>query len=183
LIGDIGPAENSDAPGLSAELVEARKVMSVFSQQFDDVLYVIGNHEGRLLRALQSPVFPSEILRLLECEKWRIAPMYFANLISGGEEYSIEHPKGCSPQTARNLAAKLQKHVIMGHSHILDYGWDISGSFYAIQSGHCCDEARLPYAAQRHNTSKAHELGAVIVREGYPYLLHRKTKWKHMVKA
>jgi hypothetical protein len=66
----------------------------------------------------------------------------------------------------------------MGHSHLLDFTWDISGKFHAIHAGHCVDEGRLPYAAQRHITRRQHKPGAVIVRGGFPWLLFDGVPWE-----
>jgi hypothetical protein len=58
--------------------------------------------------------------------------------------------------------------------------FDISGRYYAIHMGHCCDEMRLAYVGQRDSTTYNHLRGAVIVREGCPYLLHDKVDWKRL---
>ena len=69
---------------------------------------------------------------------------------------------------------------MMGHSHRLSLAWDISGRYYAIHMGHCVDEMRLPYASQRSSTQPAHLAGAVIVRDGVPWLLHERIDWKRL---
>jgi hypothetical protein len=135
---------------------------------------------SRLMNQLHSPMFPSEITRLIDAQDWRIAPYYFSYLTSNGEKFVISHPKSAAKSSVETIAAKVQMHVIAGHSHLLRFGWDISGKFYAIMSGCCVDEFRLPYAAQRHTTSPAHHLGATIVRDGVPYLLHERVDWKRL---
>ncbi len=180
LLGNIGDRKEQD--GLSTELDVARAGLKRIIAQFDHIDFVLGNHEGRLLRALEVTINPDELLRLLDAKnpKMRIAPYYYSYLDTQCGRYQIEHPKGASEGTAQQLAAKYHSHVIMGHSHLLDFSWDISGEFYAIHAGHCVDETRLPYAAQRHTTRRAHKPGAVIVMDGYPYLLHWRTDWERM---
>ena len=182
LIVDIGEKKEQD--GVSTELNVARKALRNIEELFDSCDFVIGNHEGRLLRALKTTLDPEELLRLVDIKnkKWRIAPYYFSYLDTSNGRFMIEHPKGAAESTAQRLAAKFGMHVIMAHSHALDFTWDISGKYYAIQAGCCVDEMKLPYAAQRHTTKRMHKLGAVIVREGYPFLLHDKTPWKLMSK-
>ena len=182
LIVDIG--EKSEQDGVSTELNVARRALRNIEGLFDSCDFVIGNHEGRLLRALKTTLDPEELLRLVDIknQKWRIAPYYFSYLDTSQGRFMIEHPKGAAESTAQGLAAKFNMHVIMAHSHALDFTWDISGKYFAIQAGCMVDEMKLPYAAQRHTTKRMHKLGAVIVRDGYPFLLHDKTHWKLMAK-
>lgn len=164
--------------GVSKELAAARKSTRVLSQMFDQIDFVLGNHDDRLLRALKSPMFPADILRLIDAdEKWRSKPYYYSILVSNGEKYQIEHPKTWAKSSPVKLASKYRCHILQAHSHRWGVDLDISGEYWAINMGCIVDEFRLPYASQRHNTADAHKLGAVIVREGYPYLLGERTPW------
>jgi hypothetical protein len=160
----------------------ARKTLEALDQLFDKFVWVLGNHEGRLLRAINSPVMPSELLNLMKLEegKWIADPYYYCLLNSGGQIFRITHPKGAANGTARGLASQYFQHIIMGHSHKMFFDWDTSGKYYAIQMGHCVDEERLCYAAQRDAKRDSHKLGAVIVRDGYPYLLTEQLDWERM---
>lgn len=182
LIGNIGQRNEQD--GVSTELNVARRELKKMAGLFDKIDFLLGNHEGRLLRALQTAVNPSELLRLLDADepKWRIATYYYSYLNTCNGRYQVEHPKGAAEGTAQRLAEKYHAHIVMGHSHLLDFTWDISGKFYAIHAGHCVDELRLPYAAQRHTTKRAHKPGAVIVRDGYPWLFHEGVDWEKLAK-
>ncbi len=182
LIEEIGYKEGTGDPNISEELRVARKATEALAQCFKKVDVVIGNHEGRLLRALDTPLFPQEITTLVKREDWRIAPYYFSYLYTDKGEFRIEHPKSYARNTAITLASKLLCHVLMGHSHYLSMDWDLSGHYYAIQMGHCCDEQRLPYASQRTTSRPAHLHGAVIVRGGHPWLVHDKSDWKALAR-
>ena len=164
---------------MSQELKITRKVVKVISECFDQVDMILGNHDSRMIRALNSPMFPSEVLRTVEAgEKWRIGPYYYSRLISDGETYQIEHPKSFAKNSASKLASKYQCHILHAHSHRWGVDTDVWGRFYAITMGCIVDEERLPYAAQRHHSGDAHRLGAVIVRAGYPYLLGADTPFE-----
>lgn len=183
LLGDIGKADIED--GVSTELAEAGKVLRRLADQFDAVDWDLGNHEGRLLRTMETELGPKILFNLvalpdIQRPKWRIAPYYFSTLISAGEVFQIEHPKNTAKFSAWKLCAKYGRSVIMTHSHQLNFTFDVSGCFYAIEAGCCADETRFAYAAQRHNTAAQHALGAVIVRDGYPWLLHAKIDWERM---
>lgn len=173
------PAEQ-DGDDIGNEVDIAKKALVRLGEQFERVDYVIGNHDGRFLSALNSPVFADKLLDFigLKDPKWRIAPYYYSILRSGGHEWRIEHPKGASRNTASSLASKYLCNIAMGHSHRWSMEFDKSGSFYAIHMGCCVDESRLPYAAQRSNGGDAHSLGALIIRDGFPYLLTERTPWQ-----
>jgi len=180
LLEKIGGKEEGGGPNVSEELSVSRKAVKALAECFKKVDVILGNHEGRMLRQLHSPLFPTEITRLIDRQDWRIAPYYFGYLISDGERFIIEHPKSATMVTAEKLSAKFQCHAIVCHSHMLQFAWDISGNYYAITTGCCVDESRLAYCAQRHNNKPAHHLGATIVRDGIPYLLHERIDWKRM---
>lgn len=173
------PAEQ-DGDDIGNEVQIAKKALTRLGEQFDQVDYVIGNHDGRFLSALNSPTFADKLLDFigLEQPKFRIAPYYYSFIRSGGELFRIEHPKSASQATASRLASKYLCHVLMGHSHLLSSQFDQSGTFWAVHMGHTVDERRLPYASQRSNTSPAHVLGAVIIRDGFPHLLTERTPWE-----
>lgn len=170
---------NSDDT-VSTELAVARQELHKLSQVFHNVDYILGNHESRLVKALKTPMFPEEILRLLELKEWRIAPYYWSTLISNKEVFQIEHPYNSDKNAPLRLADIFQSNIIAGHSHLLSFQFSSSGKYYAIYTGCCVDEKRLIYASQRHNTRQAHSLGATIVRDGVPYILHSKIDWKRM---
>jgi|LDZU01.1.fsa_nt_gi hypothetical protein len=170
--------------GFSGEMHHARKALNALNSCFDLLIWVLGNHEGRLLRAINSPVEPSELLNMMRLEegKWKIAPYYYCLLETESGTFRITHPKSAANGTARSLCSQYFQHVIMGHSHKMFFDFDPSGKYYAIQAGHCVDEERLAYCAQRDAKRDSHKLGAVIVRDGYPYLLHEGIDWERMKK-
>jgi hypothetical protein len=181
IIGEMGKKDEQD--GMSTELKIAREEIKKFEKCFDKIDMALGNHEGRLLRALQTTLNPEEITTLLKTgEHWRIAPFYYSYLISNGEKWCIDHPKSAAASTAAVLASKYECHVLMAHSHHFGITTDISGKYYAAEIGCCVDEDRLPYAAQRHTRSAAHSLGAAIIRGGYPWVLTKFTDWDSLLK-
>lgn len=182
-IADIG-GQTEDGGGFSGEMHHARKTLKAINDCFDKFVWVLGNHEGRLLRAINSPVQPSELLNMMKLDegKWSIAPYYYCLLNSGGHTFRITHPKSAANGAARGLASQYFQHIIMGHSHKMFFDWDVSGKYYAIQCGHCVDEMRLAYASQRDAKRDSHKLGAVIIRDGYPYLLTEHFDWERMKK-
>jgi len=182
----IGIGRREEDVNFSGEMYHARKTLKVINELFGEILWVMGNHEGRLLRAINSPVQPIELLNLMQLKsgKWKIAPYYYAYLISNKEKYRIEHPKPYAANTAVRLASIYLCHVLMGHSHIINIQYDPSGTWIAAHIGKCCDETRFPYEAQRTRkvTTVPHMNGAAIIRDGKFWLLTDSplTDWKRM---
>lgn len=182
-IVSLDEAQDDMSSGVSRELAAARGSVHVLSELFDEIDFILGNHEDRFLRAMNSPMFPTEILRLIEAgDKWRAKPYYYSILLSNEEKFQIEHPVTWAKSSAYKLASKYGCHILQAHSHRWNKDLDISGRYWAIHMGCIVDEFRLPYASQRHRTVDAHALGAVIVRDGYPYLLSDKTPWEKFKK-
>lgn len=166
--------------GLSDELSEARKVFKSFTN-FDEILVAIGNHDDRYLRALDKALSPRELLVQMERsgdERWKIAPYYYTMLETVNGTFRITHPRGSGRTTAQDLCAQFHCHVIMGHSHRWAVNRDVSGDYWAIQTGHCVDENRLAYVMQRDAKRDAHCLGATIVRDGVPWVLGEWSPWE-----
>jgi len=170
--------------GLSTELAEARKVFSNFTN-FDEILVAIGNHDDRYLRALDHAMKPKELLVQLDRHhdpRWKIAPYYYTKINTEKGLFRAEHPRPAGRTAAQDLAAQYHCNIIMGHSHRWAVNRDVSGDFWAIQSGHCVDEERLAYVMQRSAKRDAHCLGAVIIRGGIPWVLGDWSPFEQMKK-
>ena len=180
LIGILEKFEPAHDDDIGGEVDVAKKAFLNLSSLFDDIVYVIGNHDGRLLSALNSPMFADQLKQFAvgDNPKYRIAPYYYSVLHTSAGDYRLSHPVSASANAACSLAGQFQCHVIMGHSHNYSRQMDASGRFWAIQAGCCVDEERLAYAAQRDRGSRRHALGAVIIRDGYPFDLSMNTPWE-----
>lgn len=173
----------SGAPNFSRELMIARDILRSLGERFERIDFVLGNHEGRLIRTLSTVLSPTELLTLLKLdERWRISPYYYSKLISNGETYRITHPKGTAMRAPLRLAEKFHEHILMAHSHAWSMRRDISNQYWACEIGCCVDEERLAYVGQRDNYARAHTLGAAIVRNGHLWLLHPWTDWQAMAR-
>ncbi len=185
LIGDIGQVRQDGAPNVATELREARSTLKMIGELFTLVDFVLGNHEGRLIRTLNSPLFATDLLGFLGLDaepQWRISPFYYSWVESGGERFRVTHPKNYAKYSAAQLADKFQCHILMCHSHKVSMIPSKSGEWMGWQIGCCVDERRLPYAAQRDNTADTHSLGAAIIRNGYVWVLTEDwTDWERLL--
>lgn len=173
----VADAERED--GIGSEIKESRIVLRSFEDDFDSIVWIMGNHEQRVLRILQK-VLPVESLAAVfgaDNPKWIVSPYFYAILTSGGEEWQIEHPINTGKGSSKRLAPKFGKHIVMGHNHHFSITTDPSGRYYAIEPGMGMDEERMAYASQRHNTADTHVNGALIVRDGKPTVLNKFTDW------
>jgi len=171
------PATDGD---VGSEVEVASRVLYNISTAFDDVVYVMGNHDGRFLSALNSPLFASQLKSFImgDNPKYRVAPYYYSTLHTEKGDYSIEHPTMSSEKAAVQIATQKQMHVLMGHSHRYSRLRDPSGKLWCIQMGMVVDESRLAYVGQRTRSREKHSIGATIVRGGYPYDLNPDIPWE-----
>lgn len=172
-------------PNLGQELRVASGMLRTLADQFDDMDYILGNHEGRMIRALGAVVSPDFLTNILSLDKkWRISPFYFSRVLSEGVPYLIEHPRTTSLGAPGVLADKFQANILMAHSHKVGMTSSRSGQWQGWHIGACVDESRLPYASQRHNAGNPHKLGAAIVRGGFLYpLFDGWVDWERLRKA
>lgn len=178
LLAMIGEAEREN--GIGGEIKESRVVLKAFEEHFDNILWIMGNHEQRTLRALQK-VLPVDTLATLlgaDSPKWQVSPYYWCLLLSGGKEWQIEHPINTGKGSSKKLAPKFGKNIVMFHNHQFSITTDPSGEYYAIEPGMGMDESRMAYAAQRHNAADTHVVGALIIRDGKPTALNKFTDWE-----
>ena len=171
-----------DDSGISSEMRAIRKTIKVLAGMFKKIQYILGNHEGRLLRTINGAMEPNEIFTWLELNQpcWEIAPYYFSILHTPVGDFRISHPKNAAKSSHIKGADKYDCNFAMCHSHKWYFDRSTNGKHWAIQMGCCVDERRLPYASQRDNSGDVHALGALIIRNGYPYLLSIDTDWEAM---
>jgi len=168
----FGSAIETDAED---EIRATEQIVKILAQEFETVAEIDGNHEDRIVRLLNHKVPPERIMSWWAKQDNVLTSSYrWCELTSGGERFYIEHPRNTSvipTRVAQGLCSKHLTHVIMGHNHLWGMTKDASGTFWAIEGGICADPKRLPYVNVVHNKRPAFCVGAVIVREGVPWLL------------
>lgn len=175
---------------ISEEWKFARETLTVIRQVFSEAAWlVLGNHEARMLRSLESPLLPSDIRRLLVGEDgWmKTASYYYALIVSGGTTWRATHPKNTSVRpasVAAALADKFGSNVLQSHNHLWGMTQSASGRHLGVEIGCGVDGARLPYYAERDTTRPAWQNGAAIIRDGKCHLLHPEwTDWDRLAKC
>ena len=169
-------AENGN---LSDEIKESRRVLKSLEEKFEKILWMMGNHEKRLIKILNRVLDTATLSRLMgtDTPKWTVSPYYWCILESAGVKWQIEHPLNTGKGTSKKLADKFDTNIIMFHNHHYSVTSSPNGKYQAIEPGMAADEDRMAYASQRHNTADTHMKGAVIVREGKATVLNKFTDW------
>lgn len=176
-------AEEEIISELTDEIEAAGDLVGVLLSEFDEVHCILGNHENRLARSLGKNVRTRIFQRLLGYkgeERLKIYPYYFAEVVTGvslndmGDKWRVAHPRNTSVIPARvagRIADKYEAHYITAHGHDWGQVTSVAGR-YAAACGICVDPARLDYYATRDNLRPKMQQGALILKDGYPYLLH-----------
>ena len=157
------------------EIRAAEQFMRTLALSFERVYCAPGNHELRLARMVG---YALSLERLAEW--WVTRPNILTTrrqwfwLDSGGQRYRVVHPRNYSrnpPSNSVRLCAKYRTHIIAGHSHHWGMAYDVSGQSIAIDAGMCAAERLLDYVQEETANNPRMVQGAVIVRDGIPYLL------------
>jgi len=148
---------------------------------FDELTICPGNHDRRMLRALNNAIDEFDWVDTLhdwfppiEGKRLNITPYYFYHVLSGGERFRVTHPKNSSvkPTTVPlMLCHKHHEHIISGHNHLNGKRRDEGDRFWVMESGMCADRELIQYLMIEDNTRPMAQQGAVIVRDGVPILL------------
>nr|NIQ91894.1 metallophosphoesterase [Deltaproteobacteria bacterium] len=168
---------------LTDEVTAAGDFVGVLLNEFKEVHCILGNHENRLTRSLGVNVRTRILQKLLGYDReprLNIHPYYFAEVETGvplngmGDRWRVSHPRNTSVipvRVAGRMADKYEAHYLSAHGH--DWGSVTSAAGrYASALGICVDPLRLDYYATRDNLRPRMQQGALILRDGYPYLLH-----------
>lgn len=163
--------------GLEFEIGEAVKVMDVLTQSFDRIIYMWGNHDARLHKALGLKLQFKHAMKLIfnELDKEGLSQIEFTNLDhvwheneETGERWYICHPANYTRvplTTARILSAKLDAHVITAHSHHCAIGYAIDGEHVVAEIGGLFDKTKTNYL-QRTTTFPTWTQGFAMLVDG-----------------
>jgi len=162
---------------VSDEVEAAARFSDVLLDNFQRIVFILGNHEKRLSKRLAVSVRVQLLRQLLGYrreERFEVYPYYFALVKASTGTWRITHPGNASVipvRVACRLADKYRMHVVAGHGHDFGEATSVSG-YYAAATGCCVDPERLAYSALRDNVQPVMQRGAWILRDGYPVLLH-----------
>ena len=163
---------------IGEEIRTSREFFKILDDNFGEVVYIMGNHEAWVIRAIEKTIASADFARLFVGEtRWKVSPYYWCKLISGGVEWQIEHPKNSGKGSSKKLSPVFLCNIVMLHNHHYSVQSDPSGTWLAIEPGMCADEKKIQYDNQRHGTHDRHITGSVIIKDGKAHLLNKFTDW------
>lgn len=164
---------------------ECRRVMHKFQCAFENIFFILGNHDARLLRKTNYSFKLDDLLRILVNDydpNQIIATEYDHILVN--DNWLICHPHEYSRiagSKAKQMGEKYGRNTIVGHSHILSH--TINGSngdcSHYLDGGCALDFDRVEYEVMNTSTFTKWAQGYIKVVNGYPVVQGFKTFKSH----
>ena len=159
---------------LEKELKNARDLLSLLLETFQQILFIPGNHERRIIRKLNT-LLPWELFTNLITDSKQVltTPRDYLILTTPTGSWRVCHPENYSRtkgSVAVQLADLYHQHIIAGHSHHLGLNISKSGLYVAIDCGGLFDEKKIEYV-QGTNLLPGWNQGYVILDHGKPELV------------
>lgn len=162
------PNANTDA---ETEIRQIDQYLPELIEPFEKCYWLMGNHDARAMKVMERKLKADQVLRLfvsddnhqLFREKVTVSDYYWCY---AGYDWQLEHAANnrmMPASTAKALAEKFRRNIVMGHSHKIGMLQDVSGKLVAIESGCCVDINRLAYPNLRHSTHTQMVNGAVLM--------------------
>lgn len=166
-----------DGADLEREYNEAIAVMRVLLESFERIVYVWGNHDARMHKALGFKVRFADAMRMAfgvlgdeALDRIEFTNLDHVILDSSGEKFYICHPANYASvplSSARKIANKVNMNVITAHSHHCAVGLAEDGEKIVIEAGGLHDRTKTAYL-QRTTTFPTWAQGYVWIVDGTP---------------
>ena len=173
------------APPIGSEVRSAKAAMEFWSEWFEDIRIITGNHDQRFFRMLSQTVETDDLLALAlqMLQSGRVArwSMYGWCLIkSETGMWRVTHPRNYARNaltTARKIAHKHRQHVISFHEHHTAQGFDDSGDFVIANVGCVADPQKFPYVELVDSTNPRMNQSFATLRKGRLRIFDRHQAW------
>jgi len=168
---------------LEGEIDAARALLKLLTEQFDKVVWIVGNHERRLNRKLGFAMRSHEGVAKLVC-----ADLLEAGLIeiSRYPFLFVETPLGrylaCHPKSYSDIAGTVPEklasihgcHVLSTHGHHVGFRFDPSGKYVCWDIGGMFSGDKVAYSQLSMTTHRAWGEGFGVLDAGHyqQYTLH-----------
>ena len=166
-------------PSWEQEKESARNLLTIYSQVFDEMWMLTGNHERRILEKLDGQFDINDVLSAsLPSGKVKATVLDRCTVHTSKGKYTILHGDNYSKKQLSNAdewAQKFQSHVISHHEHHSAMGLDKYDRYFIINNGGLFDEKKMSYVQLKTNTCTGMSQGFTMVKNGYPYLFGKFT--------
>lgn len=146
---------NFEGVSFQTEIDVAGRLMEAWFSWFDEIWYLRGNHDWRLMSKVSNQLRMAEIGKLVS-SKLETTDFRHIILTSGAKTWRITHPKSYSQiggAVAKRLAGKFHQNVMSAHGHFFAHTYDISGKFHAIDTGGLVDPNLVEYLHMTGDTT------------------------------
>lgn len=160
------------------ELSSARRFMDTYLKVFDEIYWILGNHDRRVQKGTKLAIEPADLLRMISGDP-RIKVSWWGHAvvetkrgewrISHGSEYSINQLV-----VADQFAQKYRQNIILHHQHHLAVGWSRFKDFVVVDNGGLFDETAMAYVNLDDSKKPRMTGGFTMLKNGTPYLFGRE---------
>jgi hypothetical protein len=157
-------------PSFAEEWEAGQGVLQALLLMFENVYLVTGGHEARLSKKLGGQLSYAELLNGLapglSCTQH--------HKVYVGNSWMIAHPKDYAKvplAVSRDVAERVHRNVILGHTHHLGMCRDKSNKFWCIDGGCMTEWARAFYKAGEVSRHPEWVPGFVMLKNERPYLI------------
>ena len=150
------------------EAKASEHLMKILCEAFDEIYYIMGNHDRRIERFSRGQITPGMLMK----ERGNVTISEWGHCIVNNT-WRVTHSSNYSVNqlvVADQLAQKYQMNIIAHHSHQFAIGTDRYGRYTIINNGGLFDPGKLIYAILDDNKSPAMIPGFTMLKNGYPYL-------------
>lgn len=189
---DAFSAYDADIPlaSFDDEVVAARAVFVKLLAVFDNIYWLMGNHERRLSRRSRAAIQPRHLLAILSgsprvtVSNWGYCEIENPNghtwRVTHGSEYSVNQLT-----VGDMLALKHQQNIICHHQHHCAIGWDRYKRYVIIDNGGLFEQDEMSYAVLDDNKRPNMQNGFTVLSDGYPTLYSQPpfTNWGKLLKG
>lgn len=169
-------------PSWVDEREAARNLLTLYSQVFQEIWMISGNHERRLLEANRGQFEIHDVLAAsLPSGKVKATVLDRCTVNTSQGKYTILHGDNYSKKSLSNAdewSQKFQSHIISHHEHHAAIGLDRYDRYTIINNGGLFDQKKMSYVQLKSNTCANMSQGFTMIKNGYPYLFTKFTDWK-----
>jgi hypothetical protein len=170
-------------PTLSDEKLAGQHLFELYLDIFQEIIFLMGNHERRLQKWLKGEFDASDIGKMLSTSgKVKTTNYGWITMRNSTGDWRITHSKCYSANqltAASDLANKFQMNIITNHDHHLAMGWDKYKRYVLINNGCLVDDTKIPYVNMDDNRMANMTQGFTMFKNGHPTVFGREpfTDW------
>jgi len=160
-------------PTFSTDLEMGRKLLAYWSEWFDEMWFLPGNHDDWFLENEDGDINIQDIYHLLRGDSLRgmfiDTPYARVTLNSSGEVWTIPHQAEnnvTSLVTGEKLVNKYRTNVIVPHQHNHAWGYDRYGHNVIVDIGGLHDENKMAYMTLKTSTRPKFDKSFAVIIDG-----------------